>query len=197
VNRVNAFSTPSLLCGLTLLSTSIQADRLNEVRPRMNVQVYNWGQIPSKILDQAKEQTVRVFEKSGIDLLWLDMGSAEQMVLQTQAKELHVAVVIYERAPYRTRTLNTMGAGIKDIVAGVFYDRVVSLASDFKTDRSVVLGHVIAHELGHLLRLPHSATGIMRPRWATNDFWRAATGDLLFSPEESRRIRDELTQRIR
>jgi len=58
-------------------------------------------------------------------------------------------------------------------------DRYVSLGQ--------VLGHVIAHEVGHLLlnQQVHSPHGIMRGEWSFLDFRDMASGILLFTPKQA------------
>ena len=62
-----------------------------------------------------------------------------------------------------------------------------------------ILGHVIAHEFGHLLLNldSHSPTGIMRGMWDTNDFAAATYGDLLFTPQQAEVIRVDVARRVR
>jgi hypothetical protein len=88
--------------------------------------------------------------------------------------------------------------------AYVFYSRVREFAA-FKTSRgfieaeSITLGHVIAHEVGHLL-IPgaqHSARGILRKRWRLSDWEQAASGRLLFQPDQVRQIQRTLVLRDR
>lgn len=64
-----------------------------------------------------------------------------------------------------------------------------------KTSEGLILGHVIAHEIGHLL-LPlgaHSAAGIMSPRIDKGDFRKALGGNLLFSQEQSELMRTAIS----
>ena len=60
----------------------------------------------------------------------------------------------------------------------------------------IVLGHAIAHELGHLL-IPGDAhgNGIMRPYWAYREWQQALGGTLLFGPGPARAIRETLQPR--
>jgi hypothetical protein len=61
-------------------------------------------------------------------------------------------------------------------------------------DPAAVLGHAMAHELGHLL-LPygsHARAGLMRGRWLTGDFKALAVGRLLFSPAEGALMRERI-----
>jgi hypothetical protein len=79
-------------------------------------------------------------------------------------------------------------------VAYVFYDRVLNVAARFEQRRGAILGHVIAHELGHLL-LPygsHSESGLMRMDWSRADLEHAAHGLLLFTSQEAALIRERL-----
>ncbi len=57
--------------------------------------------------------------------------------------------------------------------------------------RDVILGHLMAHELGHLL-LPegaHSKRGIMPCPLNREDWQAAAKGILLFTAEQSKQLR--------
>lgn len=77
----------------------------------------------------------------------------------------------------------------------VFYDRVADMASWRRTDMALLMGMVIAHEIGHLLlrHSGHSAEGLMRGVWDADDIQRAVTGMLGFSPSESEKIRARLS----
>lgn len=76
----------------------------------------------------------------------------------------------------------------------VFYDRAVSLNSDWHVSLTDILGNVMAHELGHLLlgSNSHTATGIMRARWQAEELRRAGEGSLLFNAEQAERMRGKL-----
>ena len=79
-------------------------------------------------------------------------------------------------------------AAVGTRVAIIPYPRVLELARNGSASVGLVLGHVIAHELGHLLlqRATHSAAGLMR---ATLDLQLAQQGRLLFTAPEGQAIR--------
>jgi len=63
--------------------------------------------------------------------------------------------------------------------------------------RPVILGCVIAHELGHLLlgSNSHSGSGVMQPQWGRKQVKQALTCELLFTHERSKVIRREAQTR--
>lgn len=63
----------------------------------------------------------------------------------------------------------------------------------------VLLGHAVAHEIGHLLlgANSHSCCGIMRPVWRRIDEeWMAKGGLLLFSASQAGKMRSALMARL-
>jgi hypothetical protein len=57
-----------------------------------------------------------------------------------------------------------------------------------------ILGHVIAHEVGHLLlgTNSHSAVGVMRARWDREELEQASRGSLRFTPAQAAMMRGRL-----
>ncbi len=90
-------------------------------------------------------------------------------------------------------------------MATVFAHRVEELVSrgSFLTEgdsaRALGLGHLIAHEIGHLLlgKDSHAPRGLMRYPWKARDLKQAAWGGLTFTGGQTSRIRDELGERTR
>jgi hypothetical protein len=56
-------------------------------------------------------------------------------------------------------------------------------------DRSHLLGAVVAHEIAHILGVPHTDHGIMRPRLDLGDVLALRDGHLAFDPIQATRIR--------
>jgi hypothetical protein len=64
-------------------------------------------------------------------------------------------------------------------------------------DDGVLLGHAVAHEIGHLLlgANSHSSSGIMRPAWRPIDEEWMAKGVLVFDGSQARKMRATLLAR--
>jgi len=85
---------------------------------------------------------------------------------------------------------DVFGFAISPILASAYYDYAARLAlthyTEFDTD--IVLGCVIAHELGHLLLglNSHSSSGIMQSPWKPEKVRRVMQGTLLFTAEQAK-----------
>src|SRR5215475_2477748 len=73
----------------------------------------------------------------------------------------------------------------------VFYDRIIQVSPEFQTS---LLGHVIAHEMSHILqRTPrHTVEGIMKAVWDPRDFTAMKARPLAFTETDLRLILDGL-----
>jgi hypothetical protein len=75
--------------------------------------------------------------------------------------------------------------------AFVFYNRIVDLARLNGVDIAPILGHALAHEMGHVL-LPygsHTSQGIMREEWDRAQFQAMAKKLLTFTAQHTDLIR--------
>jgi hypothetical protein len=78
----------------------------------------------------------------------------------------------------------------------VFYHRVDELATNgYRAD--LILGHVIAHEVAHvLIGAGHSEAGIMQGEWSRYDLQRISWGLLLdFTEKQSVQLRSAVLRR--
>src|SRR6516165_4992254 len=84
----------------------------------------------------------------------------------------------------------------KGCYADLFYEPIQQLQEETHASPPVVLGHAMAHELGHLLlgTNSHSPSGLMRAHWTGEDLTNASKGNLRFSQEQCLRIRSRLTK---
>jgi hypothetical protein len=141
--------------------------------------------IEPAVLAAARTAAAHVFQQADVTIVWLDANSGRS------------------RGPFYTIRLEAGGRGnalgsaaVGTMIARVFHNRIVQVASAAGAGAGVVLGHAIAHELGHLLlrRTGHSASGLMRFQM---DVQLASQGRLLFSGDEARFIRARLAEEDR
>jgi hypothetical protein len=80
------------------------------------------------------------------------------------------------------------------VLATIYLDRVRVLARAGGVTEARLLGHAIAHEIGHLLLASktHGARGLMRPVWSSEELRRGRAADWVFSDQELAAIRARL-----
>ena len=120
----------------------------------------------------------RILKAAGIGLDWRGdericaqgKGILVTVSLETPPNQ-HVGALAYALPFDRTRVV-------------LFYDRVLSAAGPTVTPW--LLGHVLAHEIVHILQGvdAHSLSGVMKPRWDKRDFDAMQRAPLPFTPED-------------
>jgi hypothetical protein len=83
-------------------------------------------------------------------------------------------------------------------VANVFAHDAEQLANRRGVRQGVILGHLMAHELGHLLlgTGSHSSSGIMHVPWHLKELEIIAQGRMWFTPAEAGRMQMNVRVRV-
>lgn len=165
----------------------------------LEVYVYNRAGVSDKIISEAEENATGIFRRSGLKTIWINcsiggIGGANCVGLPQPADV--ILQIVHETTKLKDDVFGAafVGRDGKGQYADVYFDRVGELHQDWKVPIASVLGHVMAHEIGHLLLGPnsHSNSGIMRGFWNAEELEAADRGRLLFSSQQSKAMRDRL-----
>jgi hypothetical protein len=172
--------------------------------PELHISVYDNANVPTKLLAAAEAEVHRIFHLAGVETLWQNCSEKGE---KTQSRGCHVVgsnYIVLKVLPHamsvqvRDRgdvlgiaTLDENGVGFYGYA---FYDRIQRMADERRL-APTLLGHVLVHEIGHLLLRSnsHSISGIMSGRWAGEASRRISEGAMLFTPLESKVMRDRLS----
>ena len=165
----------------------------------ITVAIYDDAQLSPRVLADAEDEATRIYQKAGIPILWIgcnpsrtDAKSDSRCQDPPSAMHLNMRIVPHARKSsddiFGVAFLSAEGTGA---YSDIFYDSVEQLDRDWHVGLARVLGHVMAHELGHLVlgSNAHSRQGIMRSSWHVDELHRASMGDLLFSEEQGQSMR--------
>lgn len=168
----------------------------------MVVLVDDRAMVQPLVLDLAEKQAARIYQHAGAKMVW---RSVREPAMRAERPGHGFTVRLIIQAKFRgtsgAASPFLMGAAPNTAVdcggvAYLFFDQVVAFSNIMLLDQALVLGTVAAHEVGHvLLRLQgHSAEGLMRAAWKADDWKRAASGHLLFSPSERAAVRQRISE---
>jgi hypothetical protein len=165
----------------------------------LNVAVCDQVGLDKETWARAKTQTVRIFEEAGIQLKWFDARRGRRPC-QLPSTNDYFVVVVATTSPKGWTNRDAMGAAPeKTKRAYVFYDAMQQFIRGFRriegkdATTGIILGYIIAHELGHLL-MPENAhsSGIMSPQWRYEEWKQAVAGTLRFDPDHASMMRDQI-----
>ena len=170
---------------------------------QLRVSVFNTVPASPSTVERAEREAGRILRGADIEVTWLNCpehGQSEAPAsLCSEAvypSHLQLRIVPASRGlTSSTMGISFSGQGGKGCYADLFYEPIQQLQQETHASPSVILGHVMAHELGHLLlgTNSHSPSGLMRAHWTPEDLANAAKGNLLFSREQALRIADRVS----
>lgn len=191
----------------------------SETSPAITIHVRNYAGVAPKTLAEAEEVTTGIFRKAGLETRWADVVLTPENGQENSAghpartlADIQVSIFPREMSDRDGAPNNVMGVApgngadrnIVYVFNGNVQTRVWELSSahsrgriDQQVSKAQVLGHVMAHEVGHLLlnQQVHSAQGIMRGEWGLMEFRSAVLGLLLFTPQQSEFLRADARRR--
>ena len=178
---------------------------------KVNLRIYNYVPIDAVLLARAEKITAAIFEDSGIGVVWMDCTPLRGELLSYPAcpPDMGASDLVLRFFPRRmAMKLSTPNEPLgfaqqcpetePACELTIFYFRVDELATEgYRAE--FILGHVIAHEVAHVLIGPgHSEDGIMRREWSREELRRMSLGlQLGFSREQSRRLQDAALRRMK
>ena len=167
----------------------------------ITIVIRNFAGLSQAEIDTAATTTAAIYRDIGIRVIWEQ--SNQFPVDPNRTVDICQAPLVIDLVPGTAAQQAMMGpnslgdAALNDGYARVFMPRIDGLTQGRKPSlRAEVLGHVIAHEVGHLLlgRRSHAAAGLMAP---TLDVRLAAQHALGFHREEIARIHRNVTCGVR
>ena len=208
----------ALASGLTGFShTAIAAS--SEASPTITIHVRNYAGVEPKTLTEAEEVATGIFRKAGLDTRWADIVLNGENIPSNFAEypvymlaDIQLSILPQEMSDRSGLPNSAMG-----LAPGTGPDRGIVYVLDSKVralfwglstayanghlqghvSMAQILGHAIAHEIGHLLlnQQVHSPRGIMRGEWGFADFRDMACGMLLFTPKQAENLRADALRR--
>jgi len=170
--------------------------------PKLTVLVYNAAQVPAGVLRNASEEASRIFRHAGIASRWVDCFQAEltHTCRRLAGRETLVARIVAKAGQFPgTDAFGNafVSADGQGTYSTVFYDRIERMHAERHTGLAALLGHVLAHEVGHLLlgSNAHAQSGIMFANWQSRELRQLVMGHLLFSADQAANLRARLRNR--
>jgi len=184
-------------------------------KPEITVLIYNYAGVRDGIVDRAAKAAATVFRRAGLETVWMDCAASLSLAEDSEGEDCRrqlglkssLVLRILPRRMAKKTGLHSSHFGFAlptsgndfGYIANVFYHRVGELArSRGHEETAIILGHLMAHEMGHLLLGlgSHSAMGIMHVPWARDQLDRARFSRLLFTPEQAEQIRRQVSERL-
>lgn len=192
---------------LSTLFGSLSAEAEPTASATVTVRLYELAEAPDEEIARAASEASEIFERIGVRLEWLACGGSAP---EARCNEVDgPAVVNLRLMPPHMQPPGGLPKGIFGFAlmatsggfsttANVYFECVSEISDGRKYRRDVVLGAMMAHEIGHLLLgiNSHSKMGLMTLPWGPKVLLAADRGMLGFSTREAARIQGAAQARL-
>jgi hypothetical protein len=194
--------------GKAVIGRGVRAG-VKRANARITLRVYNYA-ISRSLLSDAEAEATVILTSAGLDPVWVDCPVRHADVEKYTAcnrtigrVDFILKILTRAQSAQVRREDDELGQALDcpkaqgPCLAYIFYSDVREVATVGHVPEFRLLGHVLAHEIGHLLLGPnsHSPTGIMMAGWSEEEMQTMTRRLLFFSEDESRRMREALLAR--
>jgi hypothetical protein len=184
-----------LLWAVLMGASSMRADSGSRTRPVVRISVYNDVGLKRGTVLHAEEDAGAVFRRAGIETEWKNCGGVEIVgFVGKPCNEVAYPASLVLRIERRPRGLVSEPLGVaylsedgQGAYCDVFVEPMEELQQIYAVNLDSLLGHVVAHEIAHLLLglHSHSANGLMRARWNLQSVEEMKRGVLGFNAAQA------------
>jgi hypothetical protein len=191
-----------LICLGAATFLSLSAAPLAQSVPSLRLRAYNGFGVAGPEIVLALRTAEEILRDAGLVPSWRECRtpSGPSAAASDRCDDVVAGAEMVLRlvaAPRSVRPPVTLGFSHVDAGTGVgtlatvFPDRVKAMAARTGTNAGVLMGRVVAHEVGHLLlgTMAHASGGLMRGHWTDEAVRAQVSGDWLFSRDEAVRMR--------
>jgi hypothetical protein len=166
----------------------------------VSVRVYDASGLDERLRQAALDVAGTTLAPTSVEVTWrvcdVDNKHASYCDTALAPGELAIRIVRIPAVTDRSAGVRLGDAFIdtharRGVLATIYLDRVLRLADQTGADRVALLGHAIAHELGHLLMASnvHGSIGLMRAFWSLEEVRNARPTDWTIAPRDAKAIR--------
>ena len=185
----------------TLPITALCSVQLLIAGQQMNVAACNLGDVSGSVIADAKAETELVYRSAGVQIMWHECDAFPPP--SAQVHEPWFVIRLRADKPPLTvgaASLDVMGRAFVEAAGGymadAYFPAIQATSEQQSGDAGVLLGFVIAHELGHVLLGPgHTANGVMQAAWGQKQMNALRQRWMRFTKEGAARIRRALDAR--
>lgn len=191
--------------GITIGYAKTESNGSTEPGLKVIALVYNYARVEPAALALAENMALKIFQHAGVTIVWrnisLPAADARGLASAPPAEPASDAPAVFLRIAPSSMSpigrMETLGCALESATGGdasvawVFFDRIEREANLGIASPQRILGHAMAHEMGHLLLGwgAHSVAGVMRADWRAQDYILMSEGSLLFTPRQAERLR--------
>ena len=195
-----------LLIVLPSICQAVESRKTQLPTQRISIIIFNLAPVSASVFDQIEREVTRILDQAGIEPRWVNCSQP----ISTATSELSPC----DRPPAPNEFVLQLVAGVSRPRSGL---KGYTLGKSFAPQQGksfatlscgtvrnlleraqgTLLGYAAAHEMGHMLlgSNAHSKQGIMRAHWEDQDFEQMSKGALLFTPDQSRRMAENIQAR--
>jgi hypothetical protein len=184
-----------------LLVTALCSVELLTAGQQVNVAVCNPGGVRGSVIADAKAETELVYRSAGVEIKWRECEAFPPPAAKT-GDPWFVIRLRTDKPPVKVgaASLDVMGKAFVEDSGGYMADaylQAIQATSELHHgDPGVLLGFVMAHELGHLiLGAEHTPDGVMQAAWGQRQMNALRQRWLRFDDESATRLRRALESR--
>jgi hypothetical protein len=136
------------------------------------------------VLLSGEQAASQIFDGIGVKLRWSCQDTARNTIL--------IRLAAHAPRHFRKGTLAyALPFAREGVRITAFYDRLEPILEEHLPFAGSIFGHVLAHEIGHVLEGAdgHTATGLMRARWSEQEFLSMKFNAFGFAAEDAQAIR--------
>jgi hypothetical protein len=171
----------------------------------ITLRIYDYAQVNNATLAAAEREASRILAQAGVTTKWQECPTSHDAKSEFRGcaapePDDYVVSILPNSMADKLEKDDTFGtAGNESHRAAIFYGRISERAGGDTTAVDVLVGRVMAREVGTLLLGANasSRTGIMKAHWTSNDLNVLAGSEMYFTAEQARQMDTRLIQEAR